>query len=354
MPEVCEREKVRTNGSWNHASYAGENIQSRTKQGAERRRPVTEPSVEIIILNWNRLRDTVECLESVFKIRYSNYSVVVVDNGSDDESAAGIEKAFDQVLVIRNKDNLGYAEGNNVGIRHAIEREADYIWLLNNDAIVDRDALIALVELAERDRGVGILGSKIYYFDQPDVLWFAGATIDWKRSISPHIGRLEKDIGQYERETEVDRVTGCSMLIRREVFEEVGMFDEKFFLYDEEVDLCVRARARGYRNCYVPKSVVHHKISVSSGENSVPIYAYYHTRNFLYLIRKNIPFPRREYYLARSVARVLVACKGTICRLILPGLFPKDAVTPIDMAPLVGLWHFFAGKMGKGDFSPTS
>ena len=314
---------------------------------------MTEPKVEIIILNWNRFRDTAECLESVFKIRYSNYSVVVVDNGSDDGSAAEIEKAFDRVLVIRNKDNLGYAEGNNVGIRQALERGADYIWLLNNDTVVDRDSLIAMVDPAERDRGIGILGSKIYYFDQPEILWFAGATIDWERAISPHIGRLERDIGQYDLEKEVDRVTGCSMLVRREVFEEIGMFDENFFLYAEEVDLCVRARARGYRNHYVPKSVVYHKISVSSGENSVPIYAYYNTRNFLYLIRKNIPFPKREYYLARSVARVLFVCKGTICRLILPGLFPKDAVTPIDTAPLAGLYDFFAGKMGKGNFSPT-
>jgi len=314
---------------------------------------MTEPNVAIIILNWNRFRDTAECLESVFKIRYSNYSVVVVDNGSVDDSAAGIEKAFDRVTLIRNKDNLGYAEGNNVGILHALERGADYIWLLNNDTVVDPDALIAMVELAERDRGIGILGSKIYYFDQPEVLWFAGATIDWHRAISPHIGRLENDIGQYDLATEVDRVTGCSMLVRREVFEKIGMFDEKFFLYDEEVDLCVRARKKGIRNYYVPKSVVYHKISVSSGENSVPIYAYYNTRNFLYLIRKNIPFPRREYYLARSVARVLFASKGTICRLIFPGLFPKGAVTPIDTAPLVGLYHFFAGKMGKGDFSPT-
>ena len=314
---------------------------------------MTEPKVEIVILNWNRYSDTAACLESVFKIRYANYSVVVVDNGSDDDSAARIERSFERTRVIRNRENLGYAEGNNVGIRHALENGAVYVWLLNNDTVVDRDALAAMVDLAEKDRGIGSLGSKIYYFDQPEILWFAGATIDWGHGISPHIGRLERDTGQYDRATEVDRVTGCSMLVRREVFEAVGLFDGKFFLYAEEVDLCVRARAKGYRNFYVPKSVVYHKISVSTGENSVPIYAYYNTRNFLYLIRKNIRFPKREYYLARSVARVLFASKGTICRLILPGLFPKDAVTPIDTAPLAGLYHFLTGKMGKGSFSLT-
>lgn len=315
---------------------------------------MTAPKVEIIILNWNRFRDTAECLESVFRIRYPNFSVVVVDNGSEDDSAAQVENTFDRVTLIRNRENLGYAEGNNVGIRHALENGADYVWLLNNDTVVDREALAALVDLAERDRGIGILGSKIYYFDQPDILWFAGATIDWNLAISPHIGRMKKDTGQYDLEKEVDRVTGCSMLIRREVLDEIGMFDGKFFLYAEEVDLCVRARAKGYRNYYVPKSVVYHKISVSSGEDSVPLFAYYNTRNFLYMIRKNLPFPKREYYIARSVARVLYGAKGTIVRLILPGLFPKDAVTPTDTAPLLGLFHFFTGKMGKRDFSSWS
>lgn len=311
------------------------------------------PAVSVIILNWNRLRDTCECLESVFKIHYSNYSVVVVDNGSDDDSATGIKNAFERVHVIRNKENLGYAEGNNVGIRHALAIGADYIWLLNNDTVVDRDALTAMVVLAERDRGIGILGSKIYYFDQPEILWFAGATIDWKRAVSAHVGRLEKDTGQYEVEKEVDRVTGCSMLIRREVLEEVGLFDEKFFLYAEEVDLCVRARKKGFRNFYVPKSIVYHKISVSTGENSVPVYAYYNTRNFLYLIRKNVPFPMREYYLLRSISRILFRSKGTMFRMLFPGLFPKDAVTPAEKAALVGLQHFFTGRMGKGYFSPA-
>jgi hypothetical protein len=311
------------------------------------------PAVSVIILNWNRFRDTAECLESVFNIRYPNYSVVVVDNGSDDDSATGIEKAFECVQLIRNEENLGYAEGNNVGIRHALASGADYIWLLNNDTVVDRDALTAMVDLAERDREIGILGSKIYYYDRPDVLWFAGATIDWKRAISAHVGRLEKDTGQYEIEKEVDRVTGCSMLIRRKVLEDVGLFDENFFLYAEEVDLCVRARKKGFRNFYVPKSIVYHKVSVSTGENSVPIFGYYNTRNFLYLIRKNIPFPKREYYLFRSISRILFRSKGTMFRMIFPGLFPKDAVTSADKASLMGLHHFLTGRMGKGYFSPT-
>ena len=306
-----------------------------------------------MILNWNGVNDTIECVESVLRIDFSNFEIVVVDNGSSDGSVRRIRDRFDQIHLIENDSNLGYAEGNNVGIRHALRNGVDYVWLLNNDTVVDKNALTAMINLAERNREIGILGSKIYYFDQPDILWFAGATIDWKRAVSAHIGRLEKDTGQYEADKEVDRVTGCSMLIRREVLENVGLFDENFFLYDEEVDLCVRARKNGYRNYYVPKSVVYHKISASMGESSVPVYAYYDTRNFLYLIKKHVPFPKREYYLFRSISRVLFDCKGTIFRLIFPGLFPKDAVTLADKAPLLGLHHFFIGRMGKRYFSST-
>jgi GT2 family glycosyltransferase len=313
----------------------------------------TYPVVFIIILNWNRFTDTAECIESVLQIDYSNYVIVVVDNGSNDDSVKNIRDRFDPILVIENHENLGYAEGNNVGVRHALKNGADYVWLLNNDTVVDKHALAAMMDLAEKNHEIGILGSKIYYFDQPEILWFAGATIDWSRAISAHIGRLEKDTGQYEDEKEVDRVTGCSMLIRREVLENVGLLDAKFFLYAEEVDLCVRARKKGYRNYYVPKSIVYHKISISTGESSVPVYAYYNTRNFLYLIKKNAPFPKREYYLIRSISRILFNCKGTIFRMIFPSLFPKDAVALVDKAPLVGLHHFFTGRMGKGYFSPT-
>jgi GT2 family glycosyltransferase len=309
------------------------------------------PRVVVVILNWNGARDTVECMESVLKIDYSNFEIVVVDNGSSDGSVDIIRDRFDHILLIENKTNLGYAEGNNVGIRHALSHGAEYVWLLNNDTVVDINALAAMTDLAERNPDIGILGSKIYFYDRPDLLWFAGATIDWKRAISAHVGRLEKDTGQYEVEKEVDRVTGCSMLIRREVLEDVGLFDEKFFLYAEEVDLCVRARKKGFHNYYVPKSIVFHKISVSTGENSVPIFAYYNTRNFLYLIRKNVPFPKREYYLLRSISRILFRSKGTMFRMIFPCLFPKDAITLTDKASLVGLHHFFTGRMGKGYFS---
>jgi GT2 family glycosyltransferase len=308
------------------------------------------PKAAIVILNWNRCADTVECIESVLKTVYSNFEIVVVDNGSSDHSVKMIREKFAQVFLIENNENLGYAEGNNVGIRHALNHGADYVWLLNNDAVVDRNALVTMIDLAERNREIGVLGSKIYYFDKPEIIWFAGATIDWKRAISAHIGRLEKDTGQYEVQKEVDRVTGCSMLIRRDVLESVGLFDEKFFLYAEEVDYCVRARNKGYRIFYVPKSIVYHKVSTSTEGSGGPIFTYYNTRNFLYLIWKNMASPAREALLLIDIIRKLYYGKGTIIRFFIPKIFRKGKITLDDVAPLIGVLHFFTGKMGKGDF----
>ena len=308
------------------------------------------PKVAIIILNWNGLKDTIECLESVFRIDYQNFEVIVVDNGSIDNSGESIRKLFPQVIIIENGKNLGFAEGNNVGIRHAQKNQADYIWLLNNDVVVDRNALSSMVEFGEKESRIGILGSKIYYYDDPELISFAGATINWKKATSPHIGRGEKDIGQYEYYREVERVNGCSMLVKKEVLENVGLLDEKYFLYVEEVDWCVRAKKKGYNVYYVPSSKVYHKISMSMGENSTHMFAYYNTRNFLYLIRKIFHFPKREIYLTSAILWKIIQCKGLILKLVIPKIFLKTKNNFEDIAPLLGIFHFFIGKMGKGRY----
>lgn len=308
------------------------------------------PKVAVVILNWNRFGDTAACVRSVLESDHSSLELIVVDNGSTDDSAAKIRESFADILLVENAENLGFAEGNNAGIRVALSRGAEYVWLLNNDAVADRHALSEMLAVAERQRDIGVLSGKIYFFDQPDTIWFAGATIDWRRAISAHIGRLEKDSGQYDVDKEIDRVSGCSMLIRREVLEKVGLFDAAFFLYAEEVDYCVRAKRAGYRNYYVPKSIVYHKVSVSSGESGGPMFDYFNTRNFLYLIRKHFPFPEREILLIRNILKRIYRSKGTILRLMLPDRLLKEGNTPHDIAPLKGILHFLTGTMGKGEF----
>ena len=138
-----------------------------------------DPKIFIIVLNWNRAQDTVACISSLTKLNYSRYNVVVVDNASQDGSAPIIKRSFPSLVVIENASNLGYAEGNKVGICYALAHGAEYVLVLNNDTVVDSDMLTELVRIAESDRMIGIVGPKIYDFQQPTKIWFAGANIDW-------------------------------------------------------------------------------------------------------------------------------------------------------------------------------
>lgn len=309
------------------------------------------PLVYIIILNWNGLHDTIACLDSAIKLSYPNFRLVVVDNGSTDGSTDSISKNYPNVIVIKNRENLGYAKGNNVGIRYALQNNADYVWLLNNDTLTERNALRNMVGEAERDPRIGILGSKIYYLNSARKIWFAGAMINWSRGISNHIGINETDVGQYDFVKEIDRVAGCSMLVKREVCNQVGLFDENFFLYVEEVDWCVRARKAGFKCLFVPSSIVYHKAwaSVSLIGACSKVFNYYNTRNFLYLIRKSFNFPLREIILAKVILRRLGDERGNILKMFLSSI-TLNKIRPYEFPVLFGIKDFFINKMGRVDY----
>ena len=223
------------------------------------------PKVSIIILNWNGLEDTVECLESLKDIDYPNYEIIVVDNGSTDGSCDFLKANFPYVRLIENNENLGFAEGNNCGIRQA---SGKYVLLLNNDVVVDRYFLKELVNVAESDPAIGAVGAVAYYYDDPQRIWQAAGMISWNRGRIRIVGRNEVDEGQFNEVTEVDYVPGCSMLVRRELFERVGYLDPKYFVYYDETDWCIRAQRAGYRVLYAPRAKVWHKVSASSKEGS--------------------------------------------------------------------------------------
>ena len=308
------------------------------------------PKVYVVIVNWNRPEDTIECIKSVKNLSYPNFEIILVDNGSKDNSIETIKEIYKDINSIENKKNLGFAEGNNVGIRFALNNDAEYIWLLNNDTIVHQNALTAMVDVGERIPESGILGSKIYYYDKPDFIWFAGATIDWKRAVSLHTGINQEDRPEYGVLGEVDRITGCSMVVKRELCERIGLMDEKLFLYVEEVDWCVRARNAGYKIFYVPDSKVYHKISSSTGEDFSVVYNYFNTRNFLYVIRKNMSFPLREFYLLNAIFHKLNECKGILKEIIRPKFWGKGNNTTIRYSRFRGVIDFVTGRMGKGIF----
>jgi GT2 family glycosyltransferase len=249
---------------------------------------MNDPLVYIVLLNWNGWKDTIECVESCRQLTYENFRILIVDNGSTDGSQAILRKRFPDIEIIQTGENLGFAGGNNVGIRHALDQGADYVWLLNNDTVVDTEALTAMVRVAEDDETVGMVGSKIVYHDNPRLLWYAGAVLDPQRPYHPHHrGLNEEERDQYDVVCETGYVTGCSLLARKQMMSAVGLLDDNLFLYFEDVDWCARAKTSGWKLVYCPDSVVYHKVSLSVGGAASPTLLYYTARNRLYFVKRN-------------------------------------------------------------------
>lgn len=246
------------------------------------------PKVAIIILNWNGKEDTIECLKSFEKIDYQNYELVVVDNGSEDDSVAAIKQMFPEIIVIETGHNLGYAGGNNAGIRYALKNDTEYVLLLNNDTVVDEKLIEAFIKANTKLIKPAILGGKIYYHAQPDTLWYAGANWVPSKLDFEHIGMGQKDGSAFDQLSKTEYVTGCLMFVPAEIFHQVGLLDEGFFLIYEETDWCYRARKYGYECYYIPTAKIWHKVSASFGGSSSPISEYFIARNRLLWARKHL------------------------------------------------------------------
>jgi hypothetical protein len=219
----------------------------------------TWPKVAIIVLNWNSYEDTKECLESLANITYPNYEVIVIDNASSDSSIDRLEKEFSQHIFIRNNENLGFAAGYNVGIRHALNSGDDYILILNNDMVVEERFLEPAVEIAEQNKQVGIVGGKIYYYDDPKRISVVWGKYRWFRwGVLPH-GKNQIDKGQFDYPREVQFVTGAMMLVKQEVFKLVGLLPEAYFFWNEEWDFSYHVGKKGYKLYYVPRFIAWHK-----------------------------------------------------------------------------------------------
>lgn len=250
---------------------------------------MSQPRVSVVVVNWNNFADTDECLQSLGKAIYPNFEVILVDNGSDGNDVDLLKERFgDRIRLIENDRNYGFAEGCNTGIKDALARGADYVALLNNDTIVAPDFLDEVVSAAWSAEKVGIAGGKVYCYETPEMIWFAGGVIDYWRGSTPIRGSGEMDCGQYEERREVDWICGCFMLISRELLKEVGMFDRRFFFGWEDVDLCVRAARRGYRIIFVPQSKVWHKTyPPEKRERLMGLPVYYATRGHLIFMEKH-------------------------------------------------------------------
>jgi hypothetical protein len=232
---------------------------------------MNEPLVHVIVLSYNGKQLTLDCLSSVLLSEYDNFVIVVVDNASTDQSANAIRHTFvnelssGKMILIENKDNLGFAGGNNVGMEYAFRNHADYLLLLNNDTLVDKKLLQEMIRVCESDNSIGIAGPKIYYQMPSNQIWFAGGEIKLHKGLSRHIGIRQTDRGQFDKNGDCDYVTGCAMLIRRSVVERIGYLDTIYPMYSEDADYCMRAKRAGYRIFYVSTGKVWHKISAAAG-----------------------------------------------------------------------------------------
>lgn len=256
------------------------------------------PKVFIIILNYNGYRDTIECIDSIKKSTYKNYEIIIIDNNSTDNSERILLSKYPEYHFIQTGINNGFAWGNNFGIKYSIDNGADYVLLLNNDTIVTPNFLQPLISLAESDKRIGIVGGKIYYYNEPKKIWYAGASINTYNGKTKHLGDKDIDNGQFDNISETGYVTGCMMFVNREAIKKAGLMDENYFLYYEETDWNVRIKKCGYRIVFTPYSIIYHKVSSSMQDIKQKkdyLTRYYYDRNSYYFIIKNYGIPNKIY-----------------------------------------------------------
>lgn len=243
------------------------------------------PLLISVILNTNRRKDTLECLDSLRRNTYPNHRVIVLDNRSTDGSIMAIRNAYPDVQIVELEKNLGYAGNNNVGITIAMNQGADWVFVLNEDIILDSKCLERLVEVGDSDSQIGILGPLVYHHDEPDVIQSAGGLLGryWE---SIHLGKNEVDRGQFSLPHPVEWISGCAILVRRAAIEQAGMLDGDFFIYWEETEWCIRLAQAGWKIIHVPHARIWHK-GVQRNYEPKPSFTYYGTRNHLRTLSKH-------------------------------------------------------------------
>ena len=249
----------------------------------------------ISILDYNGKKNTIKCLQSVDKINTDGIdtTLIVIDNASKDPLHNEELKTTNiPVVLITNKENLGFAGGHNVGMQYALDHNADFVLLLNNDTEVNKNFMTELVKVAIENDSVGAVGSKIYFakghefhkdrYEEKDrgrVFWYAGGISDWNNVYGLHRGVDLVDVGQFDSIEETDFASGCSILLSAKALKEVGLFDDRYFLYYEDGDLQERIKRAGYKIFYAPASILWHINAASSGGSGSPLQDYYISRN---------------------------------------------------------------------------
>ena len=274
-------------------------------------------NVFVSILNYNGGKDTLSCLKSLNEVNIKdfNLSVIVLDNGSKEIFECN-ENAYQnfKLSVIRSEKNLGFSGGQNMNIKRALEDGADYIVILNNDVILDKNLLVELLEVFQEKNDCGMVSPKIYFakghefhknrYDENErgnIIWYAGGRMDWNNIIGSHRGVDEVDKGQFEKLEETDFASGCCLMVRKDIVEKIGFFDERYFLYYEDNDLSQRAKKNGFKIYYQPKGKLWHLNAGSAGGSGSLLHDYYITRNRLIFGFKYAPVKARLALFRESI-----------------------------------------------------
>jgi GT2 family glycosyltransferase len=245
----------------------------------------------IVLLNCNTPAVTAECIRSLREMDSSHFEILVIDNGSTDGSIEFLEREFPGVSMLSLKSNSGFAAGCNIGIRHAVAHDAEYVLLLNNDTTVAPDFLREALAALQADSSIGAVCPKIYFAEPPDMFWYAGADFSGWTAFTKHRGWRTLDRGQFDVPEEITQATGCAMLIRCSVLSDVGLLDEQFWAYAEDLDWSIRFRNKGYRLVFAPKARVWHHCGATvkfMGSGSQAIRQFFSTRNMLFVARKHL------------------------------------------------------------------
>jgi len=278
-----------------------------------------KPLLSVIIPNWNGKKFLAECIDSLKEQTFCDFEIILVDNGSTDGSAEFVEHRYGAwVRIIRNKKNLGYSGGNNAGIRSA---KGKYIVLLNNDTVVEPTWLEELVRAIGSDDQIGMWASKVCSYYQRDRIEAVGELIYWD-GLNRARGQYEQDQGQYDEAEEIFFPPGCGGMYPKTLFDEIGLFDEDFFAYGDDAEIGIRARLAGWKCLYVPKAVLHHKNSGSTGQYS-PFKAFYVERNRFWIVIKYFPMPLIFLSLFFTLYRFILQAYGALTHRGAAGKFTK-------------------------------
>lgn len=268
-----------------------------------------EPKVFVVILNFNSFEDTKECIESLEAIEYKNYEIVVVDNCSKDDSYSRLKEEFSKYTIIKSESNMGYAKGNNYGIKHALSKDAEYICVLNNDVSVEKDFLTKVICEMEKDNTIGIAGPCICNYKDKDTVQAMGANINLYTGLTQGRYKGQKYSEVKNENIYVAYLGGACFVARREVFNKIGLIPENYFLFFEETEFCLKASRANFKLICVYESKIYHKGSSTISKYSGLSY-YFLNRNRVVFIRRNANLIQKLvfsiYIFIEAIGRIII------------------------------------------------